>query len=196
VALVGNILSTFVQNVASNWSKRDRTERAARLQALAFAAAATRLAADLAAPAEFKLLNRAAIREFRKTWLPLYDHPRRDGQWEWENEILPRFAKDPDAFRLAIWSDSQLCGLALGTVTNNLKGVIVNFIAGSPDPNHPLRGSILSAAIAAAEEYARGLGASRLYLADPATGLLASFKSLGFKVAKGRDGTAYCVREV
>jgi hypothetical protein len=182
--------------MSSDWSRRRHKERATLLQALAFAAAATEVAGSLPAPAEFSLMGRDAIAEFKRSWLPRYAKPRAYGQWDWEHEILPRYARDLDAFRLAIWSDDVLCGLALGTVTRNRKRVILNFVAGSPDPSHPLKGTILLSAIAAADMYGRGLDASRLDIADPAPGLLKTYQALGFTVAKTVAGATYCSRAI
>ena len=98
---------------------------------------------------------------------------------------MRRVWKHPSGFHLAVWSDSTLCGLAVGRVSDrNREGgrnsISVDFIESAHDPAHPLRGLIAPLVIDAADTYGRALDARCLRLMQPLEGVLPLYESLGF----------------
>jgi hypothetical protein len=110
-------------------------------------------------------------------------HPSGSGGWNWPEIVRSRW-KRPSAFRLAIWSGSTLCGLAIGhpsktSPTGERKTVSVNLIEGAPFA-HPLQGIIALLTATYATEYGRLLGSSRVWLMQPLPGTIKHYAAMGF----------------
>jgi hypothetical protein len=126
-------------------------------------------------------------------------HPSGNGGWNWPELVRSRW-KRPSAFRLAIWSGSTLCGLAIGhpsktSPAGGRKTLSVDLIEGAPFA-HPLQRSIKLLTIMYATAYGRLLGSSRVRLMNPLPGVIDSYAALGFSIILHRGRPLYCEREI
>ena len=126
-------------------------------------------------------------------------HPTGSGGWNWPEIVRSRW-KRPAAFRLAIWSGSTLCGLAIGhpskrTRAGGRKTLSVNLIEGAPFA-HPLQGSIRLLTVSFALSYGRMLGASRVRLVQPLPGIINHYAAMGFSIILRGGRALYCEREI
>lgn len=115
--------------------------------------------------------------------------------------LLQTAWKHPPSFHLAIWSGKFLCGLAVGRVSergrDGLRDALsIGFVESAHDSAHPLRGMIAPLAVAAGEAYGRSLGARRMRLVQPLSGVLALYQRLGFDVVRDKGVVLYCERRI
>lgn len=102
----------------------------------------------------------AAERAFR-----IWSVERRGRAWPWPTLIREGQEDDPAAFDMALWHGDVLCGLAHGMDGQGFCGV--EFLEGSPDPAHPLRGRVLRAIVRTAVGYTAILQRQELRLIRP-----------------------------
>jgi hypothetical protein len=126
-------------------------------------------------------------------------HPSGSGGWNWPEIVRTRW-KRPAAFRLAIWSGSILCGLAIGHPSKKSAGgrrktLSVNLIESAPFA-HPLQGVIAMLATTYATEYGWLLGSSRVRLMNPLPGVIETYAALGFSIILQRGRLLYCEQEI
>lgn len=140
-------------------------------------------------------LTTAALTVWERTWAPRVHDPAQPGGWDWV-QIAEVYARYPDAFQVAIWSDSALCGLSVGRPSRGHHYLAVDFLEGSPVRNRPLRGQVLPLVVAAASAYARILGATSLRLVNPLPGVIPLYEQLGFTLVWGRGSGQYCERRI
>lgn len=128
-------------------------------------------------------------------------HPTGTGGWNWP-ELVRSLPSRAAVLPLAIWYGSDLCGLALGQASRSRAGHVrhtftLTFVERRAEPPPvPLRGLIFRLAMSVAQNYGRGLGASRIVLRSPDRNLLHYYEALGFEPVWIRGRPAYCVREV
>lgn len=181
--------------MARIYSRNAEQLRYANVRHLAFASVREELADEFPVAVKFGDINLTALRAWARQWQPLFDGSRDPGEWDWET-LASSYLRRPDAFQVAIWSAEKLCGLALGRPSNSHRELAVHFIEGSPDPDHPLKGSILMLSVAAADAYAAALGADWLLIDSPAAGLLSKYSELGFASVVQGSRVSYCERRV
>lgn len=121
------------------------------------------------------------------------------GGWNWPEIVRSRW-KRPSAFRLAIWSGSTLCGLAIGhpsktSPAGGRKTLSVNLIEAAPFA-HPLQSAIAVLATTYAAEYGRLLGSTRVRLIEPLPGVINTYAALGFSIILQGGRPLYCEREI
>lgn len=155
-------------------------------------------AGSVAAPVVFARYDARAEAAWHSEWQGR-PHPSGSGGWNWPEIVRSRW-KRPSAFRLAVWSGSTLCALAIGhpsktSPAGGRKTVSVNLIEGAPFA-HPLRGSLKLLTIAYATEYGRLLGATRVRLIEPMPGLIHSYAALGFSTILQGGRALYCEWEI
>lgn len=126
-------------------------------------------------------------------------HRSGSGGWNWPEIVRSRW-KRPAAFRLAIWSGSTLCGLAIGhpsktSTAGGRKTLSVNLMEAAPFA-HPLRGTITPLTVTYATEYGRLLGSTRVRLIEPLPGIVNSYAALGFSIILRGGRPLYCEREI
>lgn len=102
---------------------------------------------------------------------------------------------------VAIWSGERLCGLGVGRTSRRRAfgvrhTVSVHFIESAHDRDHPLRHAVATLVIAAAESYGRLLGATRIRLIEPLSGVIPLYERLGFVVAWKAGQPVYCDRRI
>jgi hypothetical protein len=126
-------------------------------------------------------------------------HPAGSGGWNWPKVMRSKW-KRPSAFRLAIWSGTTLCGLAIGhpsrrSAAGRRKTLAVNLIEAAPFA-HPLRGFVTLLTTTYATTYGRQLGSSWIRLIDPLPGAMPGYTALGFSVILKGNRPLYCEREI
>jgi hypothetical protein len=123
-----------------------------------------------------------------------------EGGWPWD-ELISQYARNPADFRLAIWSDQTLCGLAVGATTDRRRdgrrnAVKVEWVEGNPDPHHPLKGTILEFALTAADYFADAVAADFVKVVTPARRLMDRYEAMGFVLASGNRKPVVLQRKV
>ena len=97
---------------------------------------------------------------------------------------------EPDRFEVAVWSSDTLCGLAIGRTRTEF--CRVDYLEGSPMPDHPLRGKVAIIVSGAAVAYATALGKREVRLMDPIPAVVPHYVDLGFTLASPKGGAPYC----
>lgn len=150
------------------------------------------------APVLFRSYDALAESAWHLQWEG-HRHPAGSGGWNWPKVIRTKW-KRPSAFRLAIWSGSTLCALAIGhpsrmSSAGTRKTLSVNLIEAAPFA-HPLRASIALLATTYAITYGRQLGSSRIRLIEPVPGAIPIYTDLGFSIILKGNRPLYCEREI
>jgi hypothetical protein len=101
---------------------------------------------------------------------------------------------EADRFEAAVWSGYTLCGLAIGRTRQAF--CRVDYLEGSPVPNHPLRGSVAVLVSGAVIAYATAIGREEIRLVDPIPEVVPYYETLGFSLATPKGQTPYCARKV
>jgi hypothetical protein len=96
----------------------------------------------------------------------------------WRKE-LARFRKRPRRIELSIWFEGELCGMALGRISDACVVASIHYLEGRPQ-NHPLSGQIALLATRYLEVVAVAIRARHVSLESPVPGLIAHYKELGF----------------
>lgn len=146
----------------------------------------------------FTEIDANALEAWHTQWI-MPGLKRRSG-WDWDS-LAAKFGRRPSDFRLALWSGAELCGLAVGRLSKRRASgrrntVSLRFMEGSPRQGHPLKSRVAVLVFAAAEEYGRAFGASRLRLMHPLPEVLALYTNLGFSVVHKRGTPLYCEKEI
>ena len=169
--------------------------RYAQVRSQAYAAAARGIESDFHVPLSFRNIESRAFIAWKVQWQPLHTGRQDLGEWDWP-QLAQYYLAKPESFHLAIWSQSILCGLAVGRPRRAKSSMTVEFIEGSPEPHHPLKGSILALTIVAADAYARAIGCLMLRISEPAPGLLPIYAEFGFRLVKVGSTVRYCERRI
>lgn len=99
--------------------------------------------------------------------------------WDWE-KALRKFRRRPRRVELAIWIEDELCGLALGRISDRCVVATIHFIEANP-LNHPLTGKLVPVATRYLEVLATSLGAQEISIEQPVPDLIEYYKSIGFR---------------
>lgn len=113
-------------------------------------------AAALIPPVHVRIteIDRPALAAFTQTWEGR--HWSGYGGFEWPY-LWHRHGRQDRTFHCALWHESMLCGLAIGSVPRGHSHLTIHYIEARPQ-GHPLRGHVAYIALTAAEYYADGLG--------------------------------------
>jgi hypothetical protein len=119
-------------------------------------------------------------------WAPTVDESGRYGDWPWD-ELKAKY-DTPGRFELAVWTGSQLAGLAIGSgVSSGHRHVTMNYVEASSIRN-PMSGKILQVADLALMAYALEIGVRIVRVDSPAEGLLTRYATLGYLPPAGTVG--------
>jgi hypothetical protein len=166
---------------------RTRAEAHYRDVRLAALQAAEGLCADgLAEPVRLALIGPEALAA-HEAWI---GHPARRYNWPWRQMTEDLRRAEPGRFELAIWHGGILCGLSLGRLRAGF--CRVDYLEGSPLPDHPLRGKVAAVMFTAAVAYATAAGKREIHLTDPLPAVIPHYLKLGFELAFNPDKTPYC----
>jgi hypothetical protein len=155
--------------------------------------AALKTAEDIASaqlatrPVRLDIISAAALATFRDHWV---GHSRRRYPWPWAEIVENARKNEPDRFEAAVWSGDTLCGLAIGWTRKEF--CRVDYLEGSPVPDHPLRGRVAVIVFGAAVAYATALGRAEVCLINPLPAVVPRYEALGFKLASPKGETPYC----
>jgi hypothetical protein len=177
------------------FQRETERQRYADRRSEAYAAATKTLGADIVTPFLLKPINSNALKAWRSQWAPLHEGIVEHGEWNWP-DLADSYLWRPDSFLLAIWSEAVLCGLAVGRPSDSHERLAVEYIEGSPEHKHPLKGSILAITTVAAEAYAVVLGCHVLRISDPVVAIVPSYVELGFEVVEVGGRVKYCDRRI
>lgn len=152
---------------------------------------AEELAQTVFAPTPVRLtaIGPAAVDAFKGHW---NGHAARRYPWPWADMVAAARRDDPTRFEVAVWSAQTLCGLALGRTRAAYCGI--DYLEGSPEPTHALKGRVTTLVAAAATIYAIALGKSQLRLMNPLPDMVARYQALGFALAAPKGESPYCWR--
>lgn len=93
-------------------------------------------------------LNSDALSAVKSVWM----QQARRVAFNWEGRICPTLVKShPRRLELALWVESELCGLAVARLSDAREWVSLTHIEGAPNPSHPLRGKVVPIALIGAD---------------------------------------------
>ena len=122
-------------------------------------------------------------------------HPSGYGGFDWV-QLWHRFCRqERRSFQCALWHESTLCGLAIGTVPRGHGFLTLRYMEGRPE-RHPLQGHVARIVLAAAEYYAEGLELPQMRIENPAPGVEALYRGLGFTLAFRQGVVRYLVKDL
>ncbi|MNM42308.1 hypothetical protein D3C81_531410 [compost metagenome] len=110
-------------------------------------------------------------------------HPECKVAWDWQN-LLDKHRKKPKKIEAAFYSHGVLCGLMYARVSRGTVSVNVRYIEGSPWPDSPLKGFILTVALMQAELFAVVIKAKQVAVSRPAAGLIERYKEMRFELTE------------
>lgn len=193
--------------MTSPWKKGTADARQARDNAVAVLSQArsltvARVQPDIGRPLDIGGIGKKALDAWSKQWQPRRPLPDAEDGWDWD-AIADKLARTPDRFDRSIWSESTLCGLAIGAPVKkgNSSYLGVLFIEGNPNPSHPLSGLVMPVVVQAAFYYAVALGLRHLRMLDPFPDLVEYYVTrFGFSLCYGARQAcirhAYCIKEI
>jgi len=133
------------------------------------------------------IIAAVALEAYRNQW---EGHPRRRYPWPWAEIVEHARMNEPERFETAVWSGHTLCGLAIGGTRKQF--CRVDYLEGSPVPDHPLRGSVTVIVLGAVVAYAAALGRAEVRLVNPLPAVLPHYEALGFTLASPKGEAPYC----
>lgn len=138
-------------------------------------------------------IDLAALVAFKQSWEGR--HRSGYGGFDWPYLWYRYCRQEVRSFHCALWHDSTLCGLAIGSVPRGHSFLTLRYMEGRPQ-GHPLQGHVAQLALAAAEHYARGLALPQVRLENPAPGLEDSYRRFGFALAYREGAIRYLAKEL
>lgn len=160
-------------------------------RSLAYTSAELALNHELPLPILLRPIEASAIDHWQRFWT---GHPARRYSWPWPEIAADYRNAHPDRFEVAIWSQRILCALAVGRIGSAYVGV--NFLEGSPEPNHPVRGYVTGTVMAVAERYAAATARGEVRFFDPLPELVPWYAKFGYSLARPRREAPYCWRRI
>ena len=152
----------------------------------AFSALEQKLSSELGLNIRLDIFTEQTAKAFNEQWKPILDEDedlRRDrylSAMSIESEFYCKKAGenlsrvfndgyDPFHFKLAIWVDDELCGLAKGghSAETERDYISVHVMEGSPRKDHPLKGQIARIIDEASIAYAEQIGVSKIARMGP-----------------------------
>lgn len=151
-------------------------------------------------PVRLSRIDDLALTAWSNTWKPNSDREPPNGGWSWIEKKQYNNKQHPEMrrFDVAIWSQDDLCGLALGHLSRDSTHNAIYLIEGCPVQTHPLKGHILNIILTTGIEYAKLMRKKYLRLIDLVQGLIERYKQEGFeyKIRGFSQKTPYCQKEV
>lgn len=135
--------------------------------------------------------SRGALQAYQDQWASL---PRREGvNWDWEDAF--RQCRDPDSLEVTVWVEDQLCGIGLGTVSNN--AIFMRYMEARPDAANPLVGQICLIIMDVAARYGQLMGRTEIRC-EPLNDMVAGYfkDTFGFRLVTPRKGVEYYALEI
>src|SRR3546814_18427447 len=76
-------------------------------------------------------INGKTLSAWERQWLPVMPPNEQWSHWDWRREA-GNWRKHIDRFEVAIWSNHQLCGLAVGKPSQRRNNLSIYMLQGSP----------------------------------------------------------------
>ncbi|MDD0967491.1 MULTISPECIES: hypothetical protein [Pseudomonas] len=111
--------------------------------------------------------------------------------FSWE-EVIGWKAREPLALDIAIWFESELCGLCFANPNKSRQRIRIVRLEGRPRETHPLKNRVVPLSVLAIEQYARIIGSSLIEAQEPFQGAIPIYEQLGF----GLDNEGRLVKTV
>lgn len=168
---------------------RDYRQQAYRISESRLPSIAKNLAGvTLTGPVRLTSIDGPALRIWKSRWQP--NLPEAVADWDWER-LHAGYANDAYRFEMAIWSDEELCGLAIGKPSNGGTFLRVDVMQGAPIL-HPLKNLVRLFVVDTAIAYADCLDINELRLMRPLEPLWAIYGAMGFDLAGRTQRPPYC----
>jgi hypothetical protein len=140
-------------------------------------------------------INKWTLDAWREGWANRR-HPHGEDVWDWEGLVSEIHGRS-DRFGFAIWQSDNLCGLARGHVSKAGNVIALDYLEGSPNRDHPLKGYVIEIAIAACDALGHLCEAKILRLMKPRAVHVGTYISrYGFAVVDKGGRPHYCEREI
>jgi hypothetical protein len=167
-----------------------------KLQVEAMATAA-RQRADIL-PNDFRMsqLTTQSDYEWHTQWKPISTRKGAAGGWNWP-DLRAHYQRKATNLTVAMWTGPRptLNGMFLGRL--NRSAATIDYLEGSPDVNHILKGKVVLVALEVVTVYARITGRRYVWLVNPISELKDLYtKQYGFEYVEPRKGSPFCRREV
>ncbi|HET6764384.1 MAG TPA: hypothetical protein VFH27_11950 [Longimicrobiaceae bacterium] len=135
-----------------------------------------------------------AVDAWERTWRGTA-HWSLKGGFHWA-ALHRRYCRKPRNFHCAVWYGEELCGLAVGKLSEAHEVLCLHYMEGNPDPDHPLRGNVADIVFACAHLYAVAVDSKCILLKDPDPALEGYYAGLGFGLAYVERNARYCRRDL
>jgi hypothetical protein len=139
-----------------------------------------------------------AIHAWSEQWAPHNQRTPPNGGWDWNGiRSSPRFAREVNVFKIAVWGkDDLLAGLSIGL--SNRTAVCLEAVEAYPLLRPPMKGIILPVVLDCAAAYAQLTGRREIWLLEPAGDELINLYTsvYEFELVTPRRGKRYCRKEV
>lgn len=145
-------------------------------------------------PCTLTEIGPTALAAWARTWNNRR-HWTGEGGWPWDR-LARLYCPKPRSFHLALWSRTQLCGLAAGKVSPGHRILTLHWLESAPIVAHPLRGRVTYLALTAAEFYARAVGARAVRLKNPLPGVQSRYRTFGYTLAYNEHGSLYLAKQL
>ena len=130
-------------------------------------------------------INPEALIVWEKTWESKNTRQPPDGGWDWKyktNQFSKRYKKR--LMSIAIWTNNELCGLALCRISKGSEVISICYIEGSPIEQHPLSGYVFQIVQMICLEYADIKKSKTIRIEEPIDSLINFYKSQGYLLNK------------
>ncbi len=111
--------------------------------------------------------------------------------WDW-GQLRISFARRQGRLELAIWVESNLCGLVLGKVSEKKVIASIHYMQKNPEEN-PLSGHVAEIASLYLDAFGLILGCKETAIRNPIDPLIDYYKQLGFTRVVKKKGKIICL---
>lgn len=122
----------------------------------------------------FDTIDTAAMDAYNEWPSPVAGYP-----WESVHDWKQRDSKGLD---LALWYDTQLCGLCYATPRGSKLTITIILLERSAGPGNPLQGLVMAMMVFTILTYAEILGCKEIEVQDPDPGAVEHYEEQGFEV--------------
>lgn len=129
-----------------------------------------------------------ALAHWKHSWLSR----RYAGGWDWK-ELYETYEGRPARFEVALWWADELCGLALGKISEGRDVIRVDWMEGKAG-KHPLKGRVALLVADIAFVFAQAYKSRVVRFQNPLPGVISLYEELGFTYVDAGKNHRYCER--
>lgn len=141
-------------------------------------------------------IDAPTLEAWDKQWKPHLVQSAPGGTWNWRDEATWWSRRHVDRFEVAIWSDTTLCGLAVGRPSPKRNNISLYMVQGAPAVAHPLKGQVFAIALANFEAYGDILGCREVRLIMPLPGVVNWYRAMRFAPVSWKNRLVYMRRSL